>query len=197
MHLLRGCVVLIITIQWTHLLGADKVYQGNIEADSVKKVKQTVRISNQGKEFEPFADNDQKFHWESYIRLRHELWDNQEDLNSNFDDLYSFLRVKLYLGAGYKPAKNLKIYARIVNESRFYGHKVDGDSLNNDHFWRPEKHYFELVLPQLYVLWENVGGSELDIKIGRQYLRNVGFGDQWLIGDGTPIDGSKTFYFNV
>ena len=121
----------------------------DIKNDTIHKVKETVRISNHGKEFEQSIETDDKFFWESYVRVRHEFWNNQEDINDDLDDLYSFFRVKLFLGAGYNPSKKTQLYARIVNESRFYGHKGKGDTLSNDHLWRPERHYFELILAQL------------------------------------------------
>jgi len=133
--------------------------------DTIHKVKETIRISNHGKEFEQSIETDDKFFWESYVRARHEFWNNQEDLNDDLDDLYSFFRVKLYLGAGYKPTKNTHLYARIVNELRFDGHKGTGDTLTNDHLWRPVRHYFELVFAQPYFEWKNIGQLPLTFKI--------------------------------
>jgi len=149
------------------------------------------------KEFEQSKTRPGKIYWDSHIRLRHEFWNNQEDLNDDLDDLYSFFRLKLYLGGGLRPTENIQLYARIVNESRYYGHKGTGDSIRNDHLYRPERHYFELVVGQLFFTWTNIGGKPLALKVGRQNLHNQGFGNQWLIGDGTPMDGSKTFYYNA
>ena len=144
--------------------------------NTIHRVKEIVRISNHGKEFEQLIETDNRFFWVSYVRARHESWNNQEDLNDDLDDLYSFFRVKLYLGAGYKPTKNTQLYARLVNESRFYGHKDTGDTLKNDHLWRPQRHYFELVFAQLFFEWKNIGQLPLSFKIRRQYLHNKGFG---------------------
>jgi len=160
-----------------------------------KKVDTTI---HETKEFDQTIIRQSKVYWDSHLRIRHESWNNQEDLNGDLDDLYTFYRVKTYLGGGYRFTKNLKFYTRVINESRFYSHKGNGDTiLEGDHYFRPEEHYFELVFGQLYLDWSNIGGKPLTIRIGRQNLHNKGFGDQWLIGDGTPIDGSKTFYFNA
>lgn len=149
------------------------------------------------KEFASVDTRKGKIFWDAYLRLRHEYWDNQEDLNDDLDDLYSFFRLKLHLGGGFRPSKNTKIYARIINEGRYYGHKGTGDSTKNAERYDPQRHYFEVVLGQLFFTWKNIGKKPLSIKIGRQNLHDQGFGDQWLIGDGTPQDGSKTFYFNA
>ena len=39
--------------------------------------------------------------------------------------------------------------------------------------------------------------TKLSLRIGRKNLHDKGFGNNWLIGDGTPMDGSKTFYYNA
>jgi hypothetical protein len=149
------------------------------------------------KEFEDEKARDGKFYWDAHTRLRHEFWNNQEDLNDDLDDLYSFTRLKLFLGGGFRPTKNTEIYVRLINESRFYGHKGNNDSIRTDHLFRPDYGYFNIVIGQLYFKWKNIANDHLDITLGRQNLHNQGFGDQWLIGDGTPLDGSKTFYYNA
>jgi len=159
----------------------------------------TVTIGNT-KEFEytnKKSTKKENIHWDSHIRLRHELWDNQEDLNDTLDDLFSFFRLKVYLGAGFQINENMEIYARVVNESRYYGYKGTGDTITTDQTYRPQRNYFELVIGQLYFKWKNVAELPLTLTVGRQNLHNQGFGNQWLIGDGTPLDGSKTFYYNA
>jgi hypothetical protein len=174
---------------------------GHISAqDTLRSIADTVAIDTamlgKTKEFDDQTARKGKIFWDSHIRLRHEFWNNQEDLNDDLDDLYSFTRLKLYLGGGFRPSKNTEIYARFINESRYYGHKGTSDTINNDHLWRPERHYFEIVIGQLYFKWKNIANDHLDITLGRQNLHDKGFGNQWLIGDGTPLDGSKTFYYN-
>ena len=149
------------------------------------------------KEFNQAAARQGKFYWDSHIRLRHEFWNNQDDLNEDLDDLYSFFRLKLYLGGGLRPSENTEIYTRLIYEGRYYGHKGTGDSIGNDKYFNPERHYMEVVFGQLFFKWKNIANTPLAITIGRQNLHDQGFGNQWLIGDGTPLDGSKTFYFNA
>jgi len=149
------------------------------------------------KEIENPNKREGKYFWDAHIRLRHEFWNNQEDLNDDLDDLYSFTRLKMFFGGGIRPTKNTELYVRFINESRLYGHKGTNDSIRTDHLSRPEYGYFNIVIGQLYFKWKNIANNHLDITIGRQNLHNQGFGNQWLIGDGTPLDGSKTFYYNA
>ncbi|MGD0275696.1 MAG: alginate export family protein, partial [Syntrophales bacterium] len=54
----------------------------------------------------------------------------------------------------------------------------------------------EIDFDNLYVAAKGLLDSHLDLRIGRQDL--VGeFGDNFLVVDGTPGDGSRTFYFNA
>ncbi|MFY0626119.1 MAG: hypothetical protein JXR07_07490 [Reichenbachiella sp.] len=149
------------------------------------------------KEFAQKINTFKNIDWDSHVRARHEFWNNQETLNDDIDDLYSFIRVKLHLGGGIRVSENIRIYTRIVSEGRFYGHKGSLDSTVNDYFQERERGKFELLLAQFNFEWKNLLNNKLDIKIGRQNLHDQGFGGQWLIGDGTPLDGSKTFYFNA
>jgi|GEM_PF-6824639 len=174
---------------------------GLIAQDTTGVVSEDISIDTLSigstKEFEKSESRAGKFFWDANIRLRHEYWNNQEDLNDDLDDLYSFFRLKLGLGGGLRPTKNTEIYLRLVNESRYYGHKGTGDSVTDGDLYDPQRHYYELVIGQLYFKWKNIGGMPLTIVLGRQNLHDQGYGRQWLIGDGTPNDGSKTFYYNA
>lgn len=148
------------------------------------------------KEFESTESRAGMLYWDASVRLRHEFWNNQEDLNTDLDDLFSFLRLKLHAGGGIRPTRNTELYAHLVTELRYYGHKGTGDSIKNENLYDPQRHFFEIVIGQLYFTWKNIAGTPLSMKIGRQNLHDQGFGEQWLIGDGTPNDGSKTFYYH-
>jgi hypothetical protein len=55
-----------------------------------------------------------------------------------------------------------------------------------------------MVVDSLYIKANNVFGLPVDLKIGRQdFLGPDMYGEGFLIADGTPNDGSRTFYFNA
>ena len=54
----------------------------------------------------------------------------------------------------------------------------------------------ELVIDNLYFNYKNVGGLPIDLRVGRQNFLFT-FGEMFLIADGTPGDGSRTYYFNA
>ncbi len=52
----------------------------------------------------------------------------------------------------------------------------------------------EALFDWFNVNWKNVGGMPLTATIGRQDIRE---GIGWLVMDGTPLDGSRTLYFDA
>jgi hypothetical protein len=104
-----------------------------------------------------------------------------------------FQRFRFRLGATVTPVENIDINARAVWEPRHYcepdrraqvreGEYIDEWTLN------------EVIIDKLNVHWKNIGGLPLAIKAGRQDLI---FGNGWLVLDGTPLDGSRTIFFDA
>jgi hypothetical protein len=54
----------------------------------------------------------------------------------------------------------------------------------------------EGVVDNLFVEAKDLLNGKLDLKVGRQDFLNY-FGEGFLIQDGTPGDGSRTYYFNA
>ena len=56
----------------------------------------------------------------------------------------------------------------------------------------------ELIVDNLFFDAKNIFGLPADIRIGRQdFIGPTGYGEGLLILDGTPGDGSRSFYFNA
>jgi hypothetical protein len=53
----------------------------------------------------------------------------------------------------------------------------------------------EIIMDNLYLSMKNFLGLPATAKIGRQDIMDLGQG--WLVFDGTPADGSRTFYFDA
>ena len=51
----------------------------------------------------------------------------------------------------------------------------------------------EGVIDTLNVQWRNILGQPLNATVGRQ---DILLGDGWLVGDGTPQDGSWTYFLD-
>ena len=137
------------------------------------------------------------------FRLRQEIWDDVVSLDTGnlatggFPDRNFFrLRTQLWARADFNP--QLGIYARLVNEMKYFdgpftAYKAGNDGSDPDRY-DPD----ELVIDNLYFDAKDVFGLPIDLRIGRQdFLGPDQYGEGFLLMDGTPADGSRTFYFNA
>ncbi len=129
------------------------------------------------------------------FRLRQEVWDNLVALDtltsaSAKDRDFFRLRVSAWGKATFN--KDITLYAKLTTEPKYHigSYKVNakGDKLDED----------ELIVDNIYIDFKNIFGAPVDLKIGRQdFLGPNGLGEGFLILDGTPGDGSRSFYFNA
>jgi hypothetical protein len=132
------------------------------------------------------------------FRLRQETWDNLFDMNiidvtSNSpvftrpDDNYFRLKTSPWFKA--VVDKQYVFYTKLTNEARYFMETSSQASrpagFNKD----------EVVFDNLYASANNVAGSPVDLTVGRQDLMT--YGEGFLIMDGTPVDGSRTYYFDA
>ncbi|MFA5099960.1 MAG: alginate export family protein [Candidatus Omnitrophota bacterium] len=132
-----------------------------------------------------------------YERLRHEFWKNNRDMESSYYDGgdRNFWRVKTSVWGQADYEESLSLYAKLTNEFKGYNLLGSGNrkiySTNHQH-WDPD----EVVFDNLYVDIKKSGDMPVSFRIGRQDLIGQ-YGENFLICDGTPGDGSRTFYFNA
>lgn len=97
-----------------------------------------------------------------------------------------FQRYRLRAWGQYTPSETLTANARLMWEGR--------------HYAEPDIASFEtwysgaVMFDNLYVQADKVGGLPLKLKLGRQ---DIMLGNGWLMLDGTPLDGSRTIYFDA
>ncbi len=116
-------------------------------------------------------------------RFRFEAWDNAINLDDAADDGFAYTRNRTTLGLSWKAAKNLEVLGKVTNEFRV--------------FLAPKSQPFdwnEIFFDNLYVKWTIPGRLPFTITAGRQDLN---FGEGFVIADGTPGDGSRSYYFNA
>lgn len=133
------------------------------------------------------------------LRFRYENWDNLITLGTNstrnsFKDR-SFFRLRAMLWDDIKFSNSTSLRFRLNTEPKYqmgpYYHILKD----------PERRKFdqdEIVIDNLYLDIKKVAGLPLNLRIGRQdFLGPDAYGEGFLIMDGTPGDGSRTFYFNA
>jgi hypothetical protein len=129
------------------------------------------------------------------FRLRQETWDNLfkfQELDPatqkpNNDDNYWRLKTSLWFKADVD--KQYIFYTKLTNEARYFMDTSNTTSRPNGF------NKDEIIFDNLYASANNIAGLPVDVTIGRQDLMT--YGEGFLIMDGTPVDGSRTYYFNA
>jgi hypothetical protein len=116
-------------------------------------------------------------------RFRFETWDNAINLDDASPENFAYTRNKTTLGLQWNAAKGLEITAKLTNESRVYFAPKD----------RPFS-WNEIFFDNLYFKWKLPQGLPFTLTVGRQ---DIFLGEGFVIADGNPLDGSRSFYFNA
>jgi hypothetical protein len=134
------------------------------------------------------------------VRFRYENWDNLITLGTNgtlnsFKDR-SFFRLRVMLWDEVKFNNQTSLMVRLNTEPKYqmgpYYHML------KDNTDRRKFDQDEVIIDNLYLDLKRVFGLPLDLRIGRQdFLGKDMYGEGFLILDGTPGDGSRSFYFNA
>ena len=130
---------------------------------------------------------DKKFDWGIIDRTRIEYRDdvfNFQDGGSRPSDQY--IREKLSVWGKWDPCKYGSLFVKFSGEPYIYIGHHSGDDFVND----------EIILDNFYIDIKKPWDLPLDFRIGRQDFPG-GYGEGFLIMDGTPGDGSRTMYFNA
>jgi len=127
------------------------------------------------------------------LRLRQEIWDNAFDLNTLNTPNRNFFRLKTYLWTRLDYDKKVALRVALTNEAKYYlpvstfkptpNSRLDEDELVFDNL------FVDLNLKKLMNI-------PVDLRLGRQDFLFT-HGEGFLLMDGTPGDGSRTFYFNA
>jgi len=138
----------------------------------------------------------------TYARVRHEFvkdWVDLQTSNSTLSkegkDNRSYFRFKTSLWGQMDYGKELSLYAKLTNENRAYTYYVKTQAAG------PQKKSFpyqfnEIFFDNLYLDIKNFLKMPVDLRLGRQDLLGQ-YGEGFLIFDGTPLDGTRSFWFDA
>lgn len=138
------------------------------------------------------------FKWGADLRLRDEYLHDVVTLDTkslNNDEHYQRYRARWW--ASILPMKDVELFVRLGWEGRSYCLPVNPANPNNpekplDRGWMWQRD--QVMFDNLYLKLSNVGGLPLTIIGGRQ---DIMLGDGWWTGEGGPLDGARTFYFDA
>lgn len=131
------------------------------------------------------------FKWGADLRLRQVFIDNVGLNADSPSGDRTFQRYRTRAWASYAPNEDLAVSARLMWEGRHY------QDPRADNWPVPgfEKWYSGGILfDQLTIEGKHIVGLPLSAKLGRQ---DIVLGNGWLVLDGSPIDGSRSIYFDA
>ena len=142
------------------------------------------------------ASAEVKLKWGPYLRVRYEYWKNWKDMDNDQLDNRSFFRIKTSLWGQADLDEKYSLFAKLTNETKAYTYYAPASSKPSGKTEKGLRYDInEVVFDNLYLDFKKVLDAPVNIRLGRQDL--FGYGENFLIADGTPQDGSRTYYFNA
>ena len=141
--------------------------------------------------FAPIKKPTNWFEWGGDLRLREQYEVNDRSLNKNTPGHNIHLqRYRTRLFSTLTPVNNdeagkIDFNVRLTWEFFNFCYPQGVRDTNFD----------EVVFDSLNIKWSKILNSNLSATVGRQDITDLGNG--WLIFDGTPLDGSRTVYFDA
>jgi len=119
------------------------------------------------------------------LRMREVYANNHVTLNHQAaGHEWHFQRYRSRLGATLSPTKDIDFDVRFTWEFRNWCEPEGRRHFDGD----------EVVLDYFNVKWKNLFGLPATLTVGRQ---DIILEDGWLVLDGTPLDGSRTIFFDA
>ncbi|HUU10593.1 MAG TPA: alginate export family protein [Phycisphaerae bacterium] len=125
------------------------------------------------------------FAWGADLRLRESYANNHGTLDKGAaNNELAMQRYRTRWWMTLSPVKDVDVNLRLIWEGRHY---TQPDN-------RQDYDQGDVLFDKLNLTLKNLGGSPLSVVAGRQEFT---FGDGWLIFEGTPLDGSRTIFFDA
>ncbi len=134
--------------------------------------------------------------WGADLRIRNEYYNNALSLGSGpgsgpFGPLHSqdYFRYRGRLWTSITPVEDLSLNARLAAEPRDFMETSTFDT----YFEKEGMQWRYGIIDNLNVKWQQPLDQPVTLIVGRQ---DIFLGDGWLVGDGTPEDGSFTYFLD-
>jgi hypothetical protein len=131
------------------------------------------------------------FTWGADMRVRNEYFNNAQSLDPNNPlTEQDYFRFRGRLWTSFSPVTNLSANVRLTAEPRNWLRPSSSRAFFN----QEGQAWYYGIFDNMNVQWKNIADSPASFTVGRQdYLT---FGNDWLMFDGTPNDGSWTTYID-
>lgn len=130
--------------------------------------------------------------WGGDLRLRNEYFNNAQSLGNPADKLgeQDYFRYRARIWTALTPITNLNVSVRLATEPRTWMKPASYSPFKG----KSGTDWTEGIFDNMYVQWNEPVGLPAKLTVGRQDLM---MGEGWLFGDGTPYDGSWTYYLDA
>jgi hypothetical protein len=125
----------------------------------------------------------EKFKLSFSERIRIETFDNSVTLSRDAKAGNSYLRARTSLMGQWFPSESFEVAVKITNEFRNYFAPTTNTF-----------HMNEVFIDQLYIKLNTKPVADGILTLGRQ---NITLGEGFVVMDGSPLDGSRSTYFNA
>jgi hypothetical protein len=138
--------------------------------------------------------------WGADLRLRNEYVNDAKDLRAHdtrHEQDYFRFRERLWFSA--VPVTNMSVNARLAAEQREWMKPTDSSQYFESSAAKQSRSGFEErygIIDSANVKWNNIMDTPLSVTAGRQDIMLGDPDDAWLVMDGTPNDGSWTFFLD-
>jgi hypothetical protein len=123
--------------------------------------------------------------WGADLRIRYEYINNQGLDQSAVGHEWSVARFRSRIWADITPVQNFDLNMRLVREDR---HWETPDS-------KPDWDWPDTTVDTANLKLSHLFDGSSSLTLGRQDIMNLG--DGWLIFEGTPLDGSRSLFFDA
>jgi hypothetical protein len=128
--------------------------------------------------------------WGGDFRARNEYINNALTLNpDNSLSEQDYFRFRARIWSSVKPVDDIGLNVRLATEPREWMRPAGYTPYKGQSGWD----WTEGIFDALNVQWRNIAGAPVSVIVGRQ---DIMLGEGWLTGEGTPYDGSWTFYMD-
>ncbi|MCX6903447.1 MAG: alginate export family protein, partial [Verrucomicrobia bacterium] len=142
--------------------------------------------------------------WGADLRLRNEYVDNATTLGPSAYHEQDFFRYRARVSLNLTPLDNLDFKFRMVSEPREFMKRKNGVQGSGMDY---TGNYMQGLVDNLSMSWKEIGGAPLSLSVGRQDImlgeKGVAqggnayyWGSYWLVGDGSPLDGSRDYFLD-
>jgi hypothetical protein len=132
--------------------------------------------------------------WGADLRLRHELVQEANFSVTPVNNEMNYFRIRPRIWTTISPANWVDLNARMANEMRYF-FKPDDDYLPRQDAFQLDEFIIDNLNAKLKFF-----DNTLSFIVGRQDVlgaRGMEFQNGWLLGDGTPLDGSRTYFIDA